>query len=71
MSDVGPAIFTRECTVDHDFQDGENYKTSPDGWFSIKLDKMEDLNMDMVHSILVEIEGSNIPTYDKEKMIIS
>ena len=60
FSEYGPAIFTRECTVDHDFQDGENYKTSPDGWFTIKLDKMENLEMDMVNSILVEILGTNI-----------
>jgi len=65
--DIGPAIFTRECKIDHDFQDGENYKTSPDGWFSIKLDKIERLNMDLVHSIGVEILGSNIPAYYEEE----
>ena len=65
--ETGDAIFTRECKIDHDFQDGENYKTSPDGWFSIKLDKMESINMNMVNSILVEISGSNIPKFDAEE----
>ena len=66
--ETGDAIFTRECKIDHDFQDGENYKTSPDGWFSIKLDKMESINMNMVNSILVEISGSNIPKFDAEDL---
>ena len=62
VTEIGPAEFDRECRIDPDYsENGELYQTSPDGWFSIKLNNMEKINMDIVDGIKIEFSGNNVP----------
>ena len=58
--ETGEPDFKRSCEIDEDFLD-RNYKSSPDGVFSMNLTNIERLDMDKVDKLRIEFAGSNVP----------